>query len=195
MVHHHLSEQMGMRIHRPLHAVTVPEVQVGIRGMIKEHLGTGHRSARLAKVVIVDLQRQPVQVVQKLELPCSTNAPANIGCTAPRHTRICSTLWWCSRFAAPWHTSGTASRVVSDSAPGFNSTPPTGPRASRGGPPMPSPAFRGRDNANPNGPYTPGSERDREASSYTSPSNARFLVRFEMVLHRPIVAGTIIWTR
>ncbi|KAJ1018109.1 hypothetical protein NDA16_004976 [Ustilago loliicola] len=67
-------------------------------------------------------------------------------------------------------------------APGFGSTPPTGPRAGpggygrRGGPPLPSPAFRGgREGSGSTGPYTPGSDRgDREASSYLSPSNARF---------------------
>lgn len=58
---------------------------------------------------------------------------------------------------------------------GFISTPPTGPRASRGGPPPhPSSAFRGRDGSGSAGPYTPGSDRDREASSYMSPSNGRF---------------------
>ncbi|TKY90363.1 hypothetical protein EX895_000361 [Sporisorium graminicola] len=59
---------------------------------------------------------------------------------------------------------------------GFISTPPTGPRASRGGPPPhPSSAFRGREGSGSAGTYTPGLERDREASSsYMSPSNGRF---------------------
>lgn len=62
---------------------------------------------------------------------------------------------------------------------GFSSTPPTGPRAggySRrgGGPPYPSSAPRGgREGSGSAGPYTPGSDRG-EASSYLSPSNARF---------------------
>ncbi|SJX65417.1 uncharacterized protein SRS1_15687 [Sporisorium reilianum f. sp. reilianum] len=58
---------------------------------------------------------------------------------------------------------------------GFISTPPTGPRASRGGPPAhPSSAFRGREGSGSAGPYTPGSDRDCEGSSYMSPSNGRF---------------------
>lgn len=80
---------------------------------------------------------------------------------------------------------GPAARTAAvdvPSAPGFGATPPTGPRAGpggygrRGGPPLPSPAFRGgREGSGSAGPYTPGSERgDREASTYLSPSNARF---------------------
>ncbi|SAM85126.1 uncharacterized protein UBRO_07690 [Ustilago bromivora] len=80
---------------------------------------------------------------------------------------------------------GPAARTAAVDGPltsGFNSTPPTGPRAGpggygrRGGPPLHSPAFRsGREGSGSAGPYTPGSDRgDREASSYLSPSNARF---------------------
>ncbi|GAC98404.1 hypothetical protein PHSY_005998 [Pseudozyma hubeiensis SY62] len=58
---------------------------------------------------------------------------------------------------------------------GFISTPPTGPKASRGGPPThPSSAYRAREGSGSVGVYTPGSDRDREASSYMSPSNGRF---------------------
>ncbi|SNX87599.1 uncharacterized protein MEPE_06309 [Melanopsichium pennsylvanicum] len=57
---------------------------------------------------------------------------------------------------------------------GFISTPPTGPRASRGGPPIPSPALRGgRENSGSVGPYTPSSDGG-EASNFFSPSTARF---------------------
>ncbi|EST08679.1 hypothetical protein PSEUBRA_001756 [Kalmanozyma brasiliensis GHG001] len=57
--------------------------------------------------------------------------------------------------------------------PAFASTPPTGPRASRGAPPAyPSSAFRGRDASTSSGPFTPTS--DREGNSYMSPSTARF---------------------
>lgn len=61
---------------------------------------------------------------------------------------------------------------------GFAATPPTGPRGSgysrRGGAPLPSPAFRGREGSGSTGAYTPGSDREREGSSYLSPSTARF---------------------
>ncbi|SPO32705.1 uncharacterized protein UTRI_05795_B [Ustilago trichophora] len=65
---------------------------------------------------------------------------------------------------------GPASREA-----GFFSTPPTGPRASRGPPMAPSSGYRGgpREGPGPTGPYTPGGS-DREASSYLSPSNGRF---------------------
>ena len=68
---------------------------------------------------------------------------------------------------------GPASRPVPE--PGFISTPPTGPRASRGGPPFPSPAsaLRGGREASSSTIYTPASDRG-EASSYLSPSHARF---------------------
>lgn len=60
---------------------------------------------------------------------------------------------------------------------GFAATPPTGPRGSsygRRGGPLPSPAFRGREGSGSTGAYTPGSDREREGSSYLSPSTARF---------------------
>lgn len=124
--------------------------------------------------------------------PAAPAAPA-AGSTAPDssawdHAQVSSTTAATASWNADAPDSASASRYRPASPhatprgpardnSGFISTPPTGPRASRGvASSHASSAYRGREGSGSVGVYSAGSDREREASSYMSASNGRYRV-------------------